>query len=129
MAHRELSLPCEPKVACVCPSNAQSPCNLFTCLHVCRQSEGGGDVTSIYSVVGGGREIVQGPYARYLSSCHLSELLNINFVLFYFCYYSSCPLLRNSWKLRHKLNYVSRARNVINGACIHGMDIEIEFSQ
>jgi len=24
---------------------------------------------------------------------------------------------------------VSSARNVINGACIHGMDIEIEYSQ
>jgi hypothetical protein len=59
-----------------------------SCSRVCQQSEGGSDVTSMYSPGRGGDRgrIVRSPCARYLS-CHLSEQLNINFMLFYFCYY------------------------------------------
>jgi hypothetical protein len=100
---------------------------LFACVS---QSAGGSDVTSMYSPGAGGHtgRIVRSPCASYLS-CHLSEQLNINFMLFYFCYYKFCTLVRNCWKLRHKFGSVSGARKVINGACIHDMDIETEFLQ
>jgi hypothetical protein len=92
------------RCACFCPSPAPClcwpSCNHFTCLRVCVCHK----ATSQTHAAPGGYSTgvpVLGTCAHF--TCRNCWIL----ILFHFCYYTFCQLLRNSWKIRHNLDFFS----------------------